>query len=69
VIAPGPIEGLTGSQRRIRLDVADAIRPVAGVSKLLLGALMLFMAVTQWRSRPHGDEEPAQPVWKTAIAR
>ncbi len=49
--------------------MADASQQVAGVIKLLLGALMLFMAVKQWRSRPHGDEEPALPGWMTAIAR
>lgn len=45
----------------------DAPQPVAGVIKLLLGALMLFMAVKQWRSRPHGDEEPPLPGWMAAI--
>ncbi|HYI59531.1 MAG TPA: hypothetical protein VEX66_15280 [Microlunatus sp.] len=49
--------------------MADAFQPEAGVSKLLLGALMLVMAVKQWRSRPHGVEEPALPGWMTAIAR
>ena len=37
----------------------DQPQPVAGVVKLLLGALMLFLAVKQWRSRPSGDQEPA----------
>lgn len=42
-------------------------QPVAGVLKLLLGALMLFLAVKQWRSRPSGDVEPALPSWMAAI--
>lgn len=40
---------------------------MAGVLKLLLGALMLFLAVKQWRSRPSGDVEPALPSWMAAI--
>ena len=42
-------------------------QPVAGVIKLLLGALMLFLAVKQWRGRPHGDQEPSLPSWMAAI--
>ena len=42
-------------------------QPVAGVIKLLLGALMLVVAVKQWRGRPHGDEEPTLPGWMAAI--
>jgi threonine/homoserine/homoserine lactone efflux protein len=45
----------------------DQPQPVAGVIKLLLGALMLFLAVKQWRGRPHGDAEPALPAWMAAI--
>ncbi|MDN5762076.1 MAG: GAP family protein [Microlunatus sp.] len=45
----------------------DQPQPVAGVIKLLLGALMLVMALKQWRGRPHGDEEPALPGWMSAI--
>jgi threonine/homoserine/homoserine lactone efflux protein len=45
----------------------DAPQPVAGVIKLLLGALMLFLALEQWRGRPRGDAEPALPTWMAAI--
>ena len=45
----------------------DASQPVAGVIKLLLGALMLLLAVKQWRGRPQGDAEPALPAWMAAI--
>ncbi len=45
----------------------DQPQPIAGVIKLVLGALMLFLAVKQWQGRPHGDEEPALPKWMAAI--
>lgn len=45
----------------------DQPQPVAGVIKLLLGALMLFMAIKQWRGRPHDGAEPALPAWMAAI--
>ncbi|HTW14387.1 MAG TPA: GAP family protein [Nocardioides sp.] len=45
----------------------DASQPVAGLVKLLLGALMLLIALRQWRGRPHEGEEPALPGWMAAI--
>jgi threonine/homoserine/homoserine lactone efflux protein len=45
----------------------DAAKPVAGVVKIVLGVLLLLLAVRQWRSRPHGDAEPALPKWMSAI--
>jgi threonine/homoserine/homoserine lactone efflux protein len=38
-----------------------------GVLKLVLGALLLLLALRQWRSRPHGGEEPPVPKWMGAI--
>jgi threonine/homoserine/homoserine lactone efflux protein len=35
--------------------------------KLVLGLLLVLVAIRQWRSRPHGDEEPAVPKWMGAI--
>jgi threonine/homoserine/homoserine lactone efflux protein len=35
--------------------------------KLVLGAILLFLALKQWRVRPHGDEEPAAPKWMGAV--
>ena len=35
--------------------------------KLVLGLLLVMVALRQWRSRPHGDEEPAVPKWMGAI--
>lgn len=38
-----------------------------GVVKLLLGALLLFMALGQWRKRPGPDEEPKLPKWMSGV--
>ena len=41
--------------------------PIAGVVQLVLGALLLFLAFRQWRSRPKPGEEPTLPKWMSAI--
>ena len=41
--------------------------PVAGVIKIILGLLLLFMAFRQWRGRPAKGEEAAMPKWMSAI--
>ena len=46
---------------------SDEPQPVVGVIKIVLGALLLFMAFRQWRSRPKGDVEPPLPKWMAAI--
>jgi hypothetical protein len=38
-----------------------------GILKLVLGALLLLVAVKQWRGRPHGDEPAHLPKWMEAI--
>ena len=45
----------------------DQPQPVAGVIKILLGALMLFLALKQWRGRPRQGDEPTFPKWMSAI--
>ncbi|MCU1482077.1 MAG: hypothetical protein JWQ19_2863 [Subtercola sp.] len=45
----------------------DASNPTAGTIKIVLGAVLLLLAVRQWRSRPKGDAEPALPKWMSAI--
>jgi threonine/homoserine/homoserine lactone efflux protein len=45
----------------------DASKPIAGTIKLLLGALLLLLAIRQWRSRPKPGEEPKLPAWMNAI--
>lgn len=43
--------------------------PAAWVSwvKIALGVLLLLVAVRQFRTRPHGDEEPQMPKWMATI--
>lgn len=48
-------------------DDPDASQPVAGIVKLVLGALLILLAVKQWRDRPQADEVPELPGWMKAI--
>lgn len=48
-------------------DDSEDPTPIAGVVKILLGVALLVLALRQWRSRPHGDTEPALPKWMSAI--
>jgi hypothetical protein len=45
--------------------------PAAWVSwlKIALGVLLLVVAARQFRSRPHGDEEPQMPKWMATIGK
>jgi threonine/homoserine/homoserine lactone efflux protein len=40
-----------------------------GVLKLVLGALLLLVALRQWRNRPRGDRPAGLPKWMRAIDR
>jgi Sap, sulfolipid-1-addressing protein len=42
-------------------------QPIAGIVKILLGVLMVFLSLKQWRARPHDDVEPPMPNWMLAI--
>ena len=46
---------------------ADGPSTAAGVIKIVLGALLLLLAVKQWRSRPAKGETAALPKWMAAI--
>jgi threonine/homoserine/homoserine lactone efflux protein len=46
---------------------ASGSSPVHGVIKIILGALLLFLAVKQWRGRPAEGEQAAMPKWMSAI--
>jgi len=35
--------------------------------KIALGVLLLLVAARQFRSRPHGDEQPHMPKWMATI--
>ena len=47
-------------------DPSDS-SPVAGVIKIILGALLLFLAAKQWRARPAEGEQAAMPKWMSAV--
>ena len=42
-------------------------KPISGVIKIVLGALLLLLALRQWRSRPKTGEAAALPKWMSAI--
>jgi len=46
---------------------SDASNPAQGTIQLILGALLLLLAVGQWRKRPRREVEPAMPKWMQAI--
>lgn len=41
--------------------------PVVAIVKLLLGVLLLFVALRQWRTRPKEGQPPELPKWMSAI--
>jgi threonine/homoserine/homoserine lactone efflux protein len=41
--------------------------PVSGVIKIILGLLLLFLAIKQWRTRPAEGEHASMPKWMAAI--
>ena len=45
----------------------DASKPIAGTVLLLLGLLLLFLAVRQWRSRPKPGQAEKLPHWMDAM--
>lgn len=48
-------------------DRSDEATPILGTIQIVVGAVFLFMAVRQWRSRPQKGEEVALPKWMQAI--
>jgi threonine/homoserine/homoserine lactone efflux protein len=46
---------------------ASGSSPVHGVIKIILGALLLFLAAKQWRGRPAEGEQATMPKWMSAI--
>jgi threonine/homoserine/homoserine lactone efflux protein len=41
--------------------------PIRGVIKIILGLLLLWVALRQWRGRPANGEEAVMPKWMSAI--
>jgi hypothetical protein len=52
-------------------DASSAGKPATWVSilKLVLGALLLLVALKQWRGRPRGDQQAQLPKWMQAVDR
>ena len=46
---------------------AGAPSPMAGIIKIILGVLLLFLAIKQWRARPAEGREASMPKWMSAI--
>lgn len=51
----------------IPADDPDASKPIQGVIQLVLGALLLLLAIRNWRTRPRSGEAAALPKWMRAI--
>jgi threonine/homoserine/homoserine lactone efflux protein len=52
-------------------EASDNGQPATWVDilKLMLGALLVLVALKQWRARPHAGVEPTAPKWMGAIER
>jgi threonine/homoserine/homoserine lactone efflux protein len=48
-------------------DDPDAAKPIQGTVQLILGLLLLWLALSQWRKRPKDGQEPVMPKWMQAI--
>lgn len=48
---------------------ADTADPTRGTIQIVLGALLLLVALRQWRKRPRDGAEPPLPGWMKAIDR
>jgi hypothetical protein len=44
-----------------------ASSPVIGVVQIVLAALLLLLALKQWKGRPRDGQEPTMPAWMSAI--
>ncbi len=66
----GWLVGLTGVGLvvlALDLEGANGESDGGGVLKLIVGALLLVLAVRQWRSRPAPGAEPELPAWMSAV--
>ena len=43
--------------------------PIGAVIKIIVGALLLFLALKQWRARPAKGEQPTMPKWMSRSTR
>ena len=61
-----PVVAVTLIAQILPESTADASRPIAGTVRLLLGALLLYLAIAQWRLRPLPGRPGVLPKWMTA---
>lgn len=48
-------------------ESADTSKPILGTVQIVLGALLILLAVKQWRSRPGAGVQPEMPKWMQQI--
>ncbi len=51
----------------IGIDTSGGPSTTAGVIKVVIGALLLALAVKQWKGRPQDGETPALPGWMASV--
>lgn len=51
----------------LTVDENAGPQPIVGVVKIILGALLVLLAVGQWRKRPKAGEAAVLPKWMAAI--
>ncbi|GGF00238.1 GAP family protein [Mycetocola zhadangensis] len=61
-----PVVAVTAIVGILPESEADASRPIAGIVRLLLGALLVYLAVGQWRLRPLPGRPGVLPKWMAA---
>ncbi|MCP2032255.1 TRAP-type C4-dicarboxylate transport system permease small subunit [Okibacterium sp. HSC-33S16] len=61
-----PVVAVTVVATLLPESAADASRPIAGILRLILGALLIVLAVRQWRLRPLPGRPGVLPQWMTA---
>ena len=67
----GILAATTAFSFATRLAVGDATeaesQPFLALFKIALGALLILMAIRQWRKRPGPDTEPEMPSWMSRV--
>ena len=61
-----PVVAVTLIANILPESAADASRPIAGIIRLLLGLVLIYLAVGQWRLRPLPGRPGVLPKWMTA---
>lgn len=61
-----PVVAITAIANVLPEDTGDDSTPIAGVVRLVLGALLVYLAVEQWRLRPLPGRAGVLPRWMSA---